>query len=306
LTRLLLLLMLAAPLWQDQRYVLSVDVDLVNVSVNAIDASGRPIEGLAADDFQVFEDGLEQKLSFFAHDARVPVSIGALIDVSGSLQDKIRQGLQTVNEIAAGLTAKDEMFVIAFNSHAEVRQKFTNEPEQIQRSLRNIRTGGETAVYDAISLGLAEMKAAKNKKRVLLLLSDCFDTRSKIKADQTEAMLKNSDALVYAIGLDDDDNDPQTRKRPRYHIYEYMLNKLTSASGGRLIRIYSTHDYDLRRLADGLLGELRQEYTMGYYPADRSQDSRLRNIEVRVSRPGVRVFSEKLRLKIDSGTDPNF
>ena len=297
MTRLLLLLMFTAPLWQDQRYVLSVDVELVNVSVNAIDASGKPIEGLTAADFKVFEDGREQQLSFFAHDAHVPVSIGALIDVSGSLQDKIRQGLQTVNEIAAGLSARDEMFVIAFNSRAQLRQSFTNEPEQIQRSLRNIHTGGETAVYDAISFGLAQMKSAKNKRRVLLLLSDCFDTRSKIKADQVEDMLKNSDTLVYAIGLDDDDNDPQTRKRPRYHIYEYMLNKLTRASGGRLIRIYSTHDYDLRRLADGLLGELRQEYTMGYYPADHSADSKLRNIEVRVTRSDVRVFGEKLRLE---------
>jgi Ca-activated chloride channel family protein len=288
--------MFTAPIWQDQRYVLSVDVELVNVSVNAIDASGKPIEGLTAADFKVFEDGREQQLSFFAHDAHAPVSIGALIDVSGSLQDKIRQGLQTVNEIAAGLSARDEMFVIAFNSRAQLRQNFTNEPEQIQRSLQT-STRAAKRRSTTRSRGLAEMKAAKNKRRVLLLLSDCFDTRSKIKADQVEDMLKNSDTLVYAIGLDDDDNDPQTRKRPRYHIYEYMLNKLTRASGGRLIRIYSTHDYDLKRLADGLLGELRQEYTMGYYPADHSADSKLRNIEVRVTRSDVRIFGEKLRLE---------
>src|SRR5262245_50151518 len=97
--RLFLLLLAAIPLWQDQRYVLSVDVDLVNVSVNVINASGVPVQGLAADDFHVLENGREQKLSFFSHDAQAPVSIGVLFDTSGSHQDKLLQGLQIVNEI---------------------------------------------------------------------------------------------------------------------------------------------------------------------------------------------------------------
>jgi Ca-activated chloride channel homolog len=295
LTRLLLLLLWAASLWQDQRYVLTVDVDLVNVSVNVINAAGTPIQGLAADDFHVLENGREQKISFFSHDAQASVSIGVLIDTSGSLQDKLRQGLQIVNEIASTLNADDEMFVITFNSHAQLRQRFTSNKEEIQRSLLNIRAGGETAVYDAISFGLGEMQGAKNKKRILILLSDCFDTKSKIRADQAEDMLRRSEIRVYAIGLDDD-NDPKTHKGPRYHIYEYMLDKLTSASGGRLIRIYANHKYDLQRMAEGLIGELRQEYTMGYYPAA-VEDSRVRSIEVRVVQPDLRVIGEKLHVE---------
>jgi Ca-activated chloride channel family protein len=294
LTQLLLPILLTTPVWQEQRYVLSVDVELINVTATVIDEYDRYIEGLMADDFQLLEDGREQKISFFSHDTNVPISIAVLIDTSGSLQNKLRQGLQVVSEIAATLSGNDEMLVITFNSRAQVRQKFTSSQEEIRRSLLNIRTGGETAVYDAISLGLQEMKYAKHKKRILLLLSDCFDTRSKIKAEQAEDLLKRSDTLVYAIGIDDADGDPRTRKRPRYHIYEYMLGKLTRAGGGRLIRLYTGHEYDLRSLAETVVGELHQEYTMGYYPVQGLENPGLRSIQVRVAKPGARVLGEKL------------
>ena len=150
---------------QEPRRVLSVDVDLVNVTAAVIDSSGRFIDGLAVDDFQVFEDGRQQEIAFFSHDSRVPISIGALIDTSGSLQDKLRQGLETLREIATTLSSDDEMFVITFNSRVDVRQGFTNDPEAIQKALGEVRTSGETAVYDAISAGLREMQSAKNQKK---------------------------------------------------------------------------------------------------------------------------------------------
>lgn len=276
--------------------MLSVDVEVVNVTATVIDGSGRHVEGLIANDFQLLEDGREQKVAFFSHDIQ-PVSIGVLIDISGSLQDKLRQGVEVVNEIAGTLSSADEMFIITFNSRAEVRQKFTSNRDEIQASLRNIRASGETAVFDAISLGLREMENARHKKRILLLLTDGFDTRSKIKAGQAEDLLKRSGILVYAIGIDDNDNDPRIRKRPRYHIYEYMLGKLTSAGSGRLIRLYTGYDYDLRRLAEDLLSELHQEYTLGYYPDEGPENTSWRSIEVRVTRPGARVLGEKLHFR---------
>jgi Ca-activated chloride channel family protein len=278
---------------QEPRDLLSIDVELVNITVTVIDESGSNVQGLTAEDFQVFEDGRQQKISFFSHDARVPVSIGVLIDISGSLQDKLRQGLQTVREIAGSLSENDEMFVVTFNSHAEVRQKFTSNREEIQRSLGDIRAKGETAVFDAISVGLREMQTAKHQKRILLLVSDGFDTRSKINADQAEDLLKRSNVLLYAIGIDDDDNNPATRRRTRYHIYDYMLGKLTSAGGGRLIRLYTGRNYDLRSLSELFVGELHQQYTMGYYPNAAPDSAGWKTIEVRVTKPGIRIVGEK-------------
>src|SRR5262249_1791761 len=108
----------------EPRYVLSVDVSLVNVSATVIDGSGKYIENLTAEDFRVLEDGREQTISFFSHDSRLPVSIGVLLDSSGSVQDKLRQGLQTVAGIASTISAGDEMFVMTFNSRIDLRQGF--------------------------------------------------------------------------------------------------------------------------------------------------------------------------------------
>jgi len=118
-----------------------------------------------------------------------------------------------------------------------------------------------------------------------------------MKAAQIEAFLASSDVLIYAIGIDDDDNDPRTRKRPKYHIYEYMLSRLTSAGSGRLIRLYTGKEYDLRGLAEALLGELHQEYTMGYYPASGEPGAAAsRSIEVRVASPGARLLGQRLHV----------
>ena len=279
---------------QDRREVLSVDVELVNVTATVIDGSGRSVQGLTAEDFQVLEDGQEQKISFFSHDSRVPISLGVLLDVSGSLQDKLRQGLQTVRDIASTLSSDDQMFVVMFNSHVDVRQTFTSNQEEIQRSLGDIHAKGETAVYDAISVGLREMQTAKNQKQMLLLVTDGFDTKSKMNADQAQDLLRRSHVLLYAIGIDDDDNNPP-RGRAKYHIYDYMLGKLTDAGGGRLVRLYTGRHYDARWISEMFLEELRQAYTIGYYPNKAVDNASWRNIEVRVTKPGVRIVGDKDR-----------
>ena len=279
---------------QERREVLSVDVELVNVTATVIDGSGRSVQGLTAQDFQVLEDGREQKISFFSHDSRVPISLGVLLDISGSLQDKLRQGLQTVREIASTLSADDEMFVVMFNSRVNVRQTFTSNSEEIQRSLGDVHAKGETAVYDAISVGLREMHTARNQKQILLLVTDGFDTKSKINADEAQDLLKRSHVLLYAIGIDDDDNNPPPG-RAKYHIYDYMLGKLTDAGGGRVIRLYTGRNYDLRQLSEVFVGELHQTYTMGYYRSTAAENAGWRNIEVRVTKPGVRIVGDKDR-----------
>jgi Ca-activated chloride channel family protein len=281
---------------RDRGYVLSVDVDLVTVAATVIDESGKYVNDLQAGDFRVLEDGQEQKISFFSHDAQVPVSLGVLIDTSGSLQDKLAQGLQVVRAIASKLSSGDEMFVITFDSHASMRQGFTDNPEDIQQSLRGFHAHGDTAVYDAIVAGLHEMKAAKHQKRILVLVTDGFDSASKTTADQAEDLVRRSDVLLYAIGIDDPDNHPP-RGRPKYHIYEYMLGKLSRAGGGRVVKLYTGGTYDMYGLAVSLLGEFHQEYAMGYYPAAGAVSEKWRNIDVRVTRPGTRILTERLHLQ---------
>src|ERR1700674_1193012 len=121
---------------QDPRYKLNVEVELVNVTATVLDQQGKYLDGLKLDDFKVFENGEEQKISFFSHDLRVPISVGVLIGNSGSMRNKMQQALQTVREIATALSPQDEMFVISFNSDVEVRHHFTTNMQEIQRSFR--------------------------------------------------------------------------------------------------------------------------------------------------------------------------
>src|SRR4029077_15241562 len=160
----------AAPDSQDPRYRLNVNVELVNVIATVLDEQGKYMDGLKLEDFQVFEDGTEQKISFFSHDLRVPISVGVLVDCSGSMRHKLQQALQTVREIALALSPQDEMFVISFNSDVDVRHHFTSDMQEIQRTFRDIKASGETAAYDAIQLAVKEeMKRAKHNKKILLL-----------------------------------------------------------------------------------------------------------------------------------------
>jgi Ca-activated chloride channel family protein len=273
---------------QDPRYRLNVEVELVNVTATVLDESGKYMDGLQPGDFELYENGEQQKISFFSHDLRVPISVGVLIDHSGSMRHKLQQALQTIREIALALSPQDEMFVVSFNSDVNVRQRFTTNMQEIQRSLRDIRAGGETAAYDAIQIGVDEMKKARHNKKILLLVTDGFDTRSHINATQTEDLLKRSGILVYAIGIDDDDDDPLALQRVRYHIYHYMLGRLSGLSGGRAFRLFTGRNYALNSLATLLLEELHQQYTLSYYPPFREGND-WRKLEVKVKKTGSQI-----------------
>lgn len=274
---------------QDPRYRLNVNVELVNVTATVLDDQGKYLDGLKVDDFQIFENGEKQKISFFSHDLRVPISVGVLIDSSGSMRHKLQQALQTVREVAAALSPQDEMFVVQFASDVQVRHHFTSNMGDIQKSLRDIRAGGETAAYDAIQIGMEEMKKAKYNKKILLMVTDGFDTKSHINSEKVEDILKRSEVLVYAIGIDDDDDDPLALGRTRYHIYHYMLGRLTSISGGRAFRLFTGRNYALNSLAEVLLEELHQQYTLGYYPTSLPDKNTWRQVEVKVSKPGSQI-----------------
>jgi Ca-activated chloride channel homolog len=134
------------------------------------------------------------------------------------------------------------------------------------------------------------MKKAKHNKKILLMITDGFDTRSHINAQQTEEILKRSGMLVYAIGIDDDDDDPLALQRVRYHIYSYMLARLSGLSGGRYFRMFTGRNYSLNSLASLLMEELHQQYTLSYYPPFREGNGNdWRKLEVKVKKNGSQI-----------------
>ena len=278
-----------SPSTTDPPYRFAVEVDVVNVRATVLDERGRYIDDLKVEDFQVLEDGVAQKVSFFSHNVRVPVSVGILVDASGSMKYKIQHALQTVREMARALWRQDEMFLLSFNSDIQLRHRFTSDAELIERPLRDIKAGGETAMYDAIGRGVREMKAARNDKKILLLITDGFDTRSHITSIQAEEILKRSNVLVYAIGIDDDTDDPATLGRTRYHIYHHAFNRLTAVTGGRAFRMFTGRTSGIKVIAQQLMDELHQQYTLGYYPASRPGGD-WRQVEIKLNTPALQVW----------------
>ena len=270
-------------------FSLQVEVPLVNVTATVLDLSGEYVEGLADDNFAIFEDGVEQQIAFFSHDVNVPVSLGILVDVSGSMRYKIQQSLQTAREVAMALSPDDEVFIVTFAEDSNVLTDFTPTGPDIQEVFRGIRTGGDTHQFDAIGLALRMMENARHQKKVLLLLTDGFDTRSRLRIEDVDELLKESEVLVYAIGIDDDDEDPEVARRTRYHVYHYMLARLTDVTGGRAFRIYTGRRYALQSLAEILLQELHQQYTLSYYPTNPALDQSWREIRVRLDNPAATV-----------------
>jgi len=272
----------------EQKYRLAVDVQLVNVNATVLDEDGKYMDNLKPEDFQLFEDSKEQKVAFFAHDRKVPISVGVLVDTSGSMRHKLQQALQTVREVSLALSPQDEMFLLTFDDGVEMRQKFTSNQQDVQRALRGIRSGGETAVYDAIKVALKEMDSARNHKKVLMLVSDGFDTKSKTTATQAQELLKRSETILYAIGIDDDDNDPVAQRDTRYHIYYYMLGQLSAIGGGQTFKMFTGRNYALDGLAQIILEELHQQYTLSYYPTGEGNGS-WRKLEVKVKKTGAQI-----------------
>jgi len=271
-------------------YRFAVEVDVVNVRATVLDERSRTRDGLKREDFQIYENGQAQQISFFSHDQRVPVSVGILVDASGSMKYKIQQALQTVREIGRALWPQDEMFLISFNSDVKLRNGFTNDPERLEKALREIKAGGETAMYDAIGKAIQEMKTAKNEKRILFLVTDGFDTRSRLTSAEAEELLKRSNLTVYAIGIDDDTDDPATLGRTRYHIYHHAFNRLTSISGGRAFRMITGRTVSLPAIAQLLVDELHQHYTLGYYPSSTPGGTGWRQVEVKTNRPESHIW----------------
>ena len=272
-----------------EEFRLAVDVELVNVTATILDDEGKYVEGLTDADFKIYEDGVEQQIAFFSHDTRVPISMGILVDTSGSMRHKLQQSLQTARELAMALGSDDEVFVISFANDVDVLQRFGPTGDHIQDVFRGLRSRGETAAFDAIGLGLEMMENAKHDKKILLLITDGFDTKSELSADDIDAMLRRAEVMVYAIGIDDDDDDPEVRRRTRYHIYHYMLAKLTGVTGGRAFRLFTGRRYALQSLAEILLEELHQQYTLSYYPNSGAMDQTWREIEVELDHPGATI-----------------
>src|SRR5208282_2321368 len=206
--------------------LIRLNVDLVLVPVTVTDPMNRLVTGLEQEDFQVFEGGAQQKIySFASEDA--PVSIGIVMDLSGSMTSKLIRARESILQFIKTANPQDEFFVIGFNDRPELIEDFTSSVEDIQARLATVRSGHRTALLDAIYFGLAKMKEARHERKALLVVSDGGDNRSRYTEGEVRAQVREADVEMYAIGIFDPyAPTPEERTGPQ------LLNDLSEETGG--------------------------------------------------------------------------
>jgi Ca-activated chloride channel family protein len=187
----------------DKPTSLKVDVDLVLVNATVTDQLNRYVSGLDQEHFQLWEDRVEQKIQYFSAED-VPISVGIIFDVSGSMKDKISTAVAAATTFVRSGNPDDEHFLIEFSSRAQVASDFTTDITRLQNKLIFASAKGMTAVYDAVYLGLEKVKDGTNPKKALLLITDGEDNQSRYTFSQVRDYVKEQDVQIYAIGIVDD------------------------------------------------------------------------------------------------------
>jgi Ca-activated chloride channel family protein len=254
--------------------------DLVLIPVTVSDTLNRFVLGLQKENFQLFEDGVEQNLAVFSGED-APLSVGVLFDESGSMAYKLRTSRDAAAHLLNALDREDEVFLVEFANVAKVSIGFTGRTEEIQSALKNVQASGLTAMLDAIDTGLLEMKKAKNSRKAIVIVSDGGDNRSHYTAAQIEALVREADVQVYAMGVFEPvfslGLTPEEISGPR------LLSEIAAQTGGRAFA--AALPDDLPSVATRIAVELRNQYVLGYYPKNKARDGKYRNVKVQVSQP---------------------
>jgi Ca-activated chloride channel family protein len=261
------------------RNPMRVDVDLALVNVTVTDPYNRLVTGLEQENFRVFEDNQEQEISHFSSED-VPVSIGVVLDLSGSMANKIDKSRMAALQFFKTANPQDEFFVVSFNEHAELSSPFTTSVEDIETRLMFTSAKGRTALLDAIYLGLSQMRGARNQKKALLVISDGGDNHSRYSEHDIRSFVREADTQIYAIGL----YDPAGARATIEEVNgPALLNEVTDMSGGRTFAVSNLNDLPDIAIKIGM--ELRNQYVLGYRPSNRARDGKWRKIKVKLRPP---------------------
>jgi Ca-activated chloride channel family protein len=246
---------------QDGSYTMHKDVDEVLLTCAVVDEKGQPIQDLSRGDFQVWEDGVKQATSSFLHQDQ-PVSLGILVDNSGSMRDKRAAVNTAALNLLKASNSQDSAFIVNFSDRAILDQAFTSDIALLNRGLSHFDSRGTTALYDAVAASADELvNHAKLPKQVLLVITDGADNASRLDLEQAIRRVQNlGGPVVYSIGLlfgiDKEESD---RARD-------ALEKLSQETGGIAYFPHSLQDVDT--IATEVARDIRSQYTIGYHSSN--------------------------------------
>lgn len=249
-------------------------VETVYVKVSVTDPWNRYVTGLEQEYFKVYEDNVEQEIIHFSQQT-APLSAGIILDISSSMKSNsnIKKAKNSIARfLAAGGNPEDEYFLVTFNHETKLSQTFTSNGSTLQNDVALQKSGGSTALYDAVYLALEEIRNAKNEKKALILITDGEDNSSRYSLSDIREFTKESDVQLYAIG---------EQGTLSYGTAE--IQKIVSLTGGR---VYFPNNFnELDYYIDLINSELRNQYVLGYSPTNTTHDGKWRRIKVKLDAP---------------------
>lgn len=265
-------------------FTLSVDVELVQLPVTVLNKEGQMVNNLTKEHFQIFEDNVQQNISLFKHED-IPLSLGLVIDNSGSMRNKRERVNAAALSFARESNPSDETFIVNFDDSAYLEQDFTSSIGDLIDALDNIDTRGETAFNDALYLSLDHVKEGKRDKKALLVISDGEDNTSKYGFNKVlEHVREMKDVTIYAIGLleENDQRGGLFKKAPSKKAKDALI-ELTEMTGGQAYFPKSLDEVE--EICQRIAHDLRNQYTIGYTPLNNKLDGSWRELRVKVNPP---------------------
>lgn len=269
-----------------------VDSTLVLVPVTVTDARHRYVLGLTQDNFHVLENGAEQKIKQFSGED-APLSVGFVVDTSGSIGSKIELCRQAVAQFLKTMNLQDEAFLVTFSDHARVLTPLTRDAEKITSPLTSVPTGGMTALFDGLFAGLHEMEKSLNPRKTLVVISDGGDNNSAFSAKEVLEKALAEGVQIYAMGVFESIGplglSLEEQRGP------HLLNNITEQTGGR---VFAASRLDqLPEVADRIAIELRNQYVLAFSPSNQARDGSYRKLEVKLTQPdGMTGLAARWRL----------
>jgi Ca-activated chloride channel family protein len=265
------------PMVDDTKPVI-VHSDLITLTVTVTDTYGRFVTGLGKNAFTVFDEKTQQEISFFS-DEDAPVSLGVVFDVSGSMGgDKIMRAREALSRFVDTSHSRDEYFLIGFNSRAQLLLDHTRDSDALMQKLTFVQTRGQTALYDATYLGVERVTRGAHKKRAVLLISDGQDNSSRYTFSELKRLLKESDVIIYAIGIVGTGDDSALGYGGRA-----ILEELAGVSGGKAF--FPSTGAEMNDTFERIALELRTQYSIGYRPTGFANDGKWHKIKIKVQPP---------------------
>jgi len=277
---------LGAVLGAQSPQIFRAGVELVSLNVTVTDNTGRLITGLNQEDFQVFEDGAKQDITFFTR-SQLPIALALLLDTSASMDTKLGTAQEAAIGFAKRLRTQDLASVIDFDSRVVILQPFTNDGAALEKAIRETSAGGSTSLYNAAYIALNEMKKLRARsveeirRQAIVVLSDGEDTSSLLPFEEVLELAKRSVTGIYAIGL----RAKEPRVMSTFNEADFVLKSLSQETGGRAFFPQSVGELDA--IYSQIGDELASQYTVGYTSKNPRRNGAWRRIVLRINRPNA-------------------